>query len=50
MIFRYSYFVGYISAFFVHNLHPVSFIKLKDDLYSEMNKYLADDGEEQSED
>ena len=33
----------------VHNLHPVSFIKLKDDLYSEMNKYLADDGEEQSE-
>ncbi len=45
MIFRYSYFVGYISAFFVHNLHPVSFIKLKDDLYSEMNKYWADDSE-----
>ena len=45
MIFRYSYFVGYISAFFVHNLHPVSFIKLKDDLYSEMNKDWADDSE-----
>lgn len=45
MIFSYSYFVGYISAFFVHNLHLVSFIKLKDDLYSEMNKYWADDSE-----
>ena len=45
MIFSYNYLVVCISAFFVHNLHPVSFIKLKDDLYSEMNKYLADDSE-----
>ncbi len=50
MIFSYNYFVGCISAFSVHNLHPVSFIKLKDDLYSEMNKYWTDDGEASSED
>ena len=50
MIFSYNHFIVCISAFFAHNLHLVSFIKLKDDLYSEMNKYWADDGEEQSED
>ncbi len=45
MIFSYNYFVDCIYAFFVHNLHPVSFIRLKDDLYYEMNEYWADDSE-----